>query len=96
MTDRKVCNSDDLYSMMSWADKTKQNRCATTEELVPILDPDGTHLLVRLLAFHNDHMTDRVLVFAKVRDTMIPAEFMLDVKHEHYEALNTPEQAGLA
>ncbi len=93
--DRKLCSTDSLLYLCAWADRTEQNRRAVTEELAPRLDPDGVHLLLRLLAFHNDQNVDRVMVFAKLKNTPAPAEFMLDIPHDKYEMLPTPEEAGL-
>lgn len=85
--DAKMVNTDGLLFLCAWADRTQQNRRAVTEELAKFLDPDGVHLLARVLAFHNDQPVDRVQVYAKMRQSMDPERFMLDVPHDKYEGL---------
>jgi len=92
--DAKVINTRALLALAAWADRTDQNRQVDVDRLTRDVDPEGVHLIRRVLLFHNGEPVDRVSVFAKVTGEATPARFMLDIPHDLYEAFAAAD--GLA
>jgi hypothetical protein len=94
MMDLKVCNTEDLRHLANVAKRHDLNR------QMPAgldLDPDGNHVLSLVLWGHNAEASPalhhRVLVLAKVRGSMEPETFHLDVLDRDWRRLLTVEQA---
>lgn len=92
MSDLRICNTDTLTDLASDAEKQGFNRAPRLPER---LDPEGNHVLNRVLYGHNMEgaapLHHRVLVLAKVEGTDEPAEFMLDITETNWQALHRPE-----
>lgn len=89
MVDNKVVSTNDLIELIRTANLQRFNRRAD-HDIPERLDPEGVHIVARVLAFMNDGFFHRCRVFAKVPGSDEPIEFWLDVRSEDYEKLSDP------
>ena len=91
--DLRICNTEDLKALVADAQRRRFNRVPVLPENV---DPDGNHVLSRILFGHNMDrpgvpLHHRCLVLVKVADSMQPFEVVLDVEDGAFNALHQPE-----
>lgn len=75
----RVANTSALKQLNRLAIKHELNRSLEPDWLERRLDPDGYHLLVLMLPFHNDADHHRCMVMMKVKGQEEPVEGWLDV-----------------
>lgn len=88
----KVCNTNDLINLCHQSAHHKLNRQIDAASVRDAADPEGTHLLVVVLPFHNGMRAKqgphhRVEVFMKATDSTEPTRFLLDIMENQYELL---------
>jgi LmbE family N-acetylglucosaminyl deacetylase len=86
----RVTNTDGLLTINRMAQAL--NRNVDQKWLQAVLDPDGKHLLVLMLPFHNEQDHHRCRVLAKVAWTSEPVDFMLDVPVNLWLQMETAEE----
>lgn len=86
---QRVTDTDGLLLINRMAQSL--NRNVDQKWLKAVLDPDGKHLLILMLAFHNEQDHHRCRVLAKVAWTVEPVDFMLDVPVHLWEQMETAE-----
>ena len=102
MSKHRLADRDTLVRLNDRAIRFHFNRTAEPDLLADGLDPEGTSILTMLLFDHTRMwqpevaapypMHHRVKVLAKVKDTMTPEEFMLDVTAIDWDSLPEPEE----
>ena len=67
------------------------NRRMDSKVLQAILRPDGKHLVVLMLPFHNEADHHRCMVLASIVTSDEPYDFMLDIPVNMFEQMETAE-----
>ena len=96
MSDVKVCNTDDLITLLGNAMRNKFNR-QVDADVLGFLDPEGAHLVVVALPFHNlDHTSiphHRCNLYLKAKGKTEPIEgLFLDVAVSDFDRLTDAGQ----
>ncbi len=89
---KKVCNTHDLINLCHQSAHYGFNRQIDAASVRDAADPEGTHLLVVVLPFHNGIAAKqgphhRVEVFMKATDSMEPTRFLIDINEGQYDLL---------
>jgi len=91
MSDNKMCTASDLIELNRRAMTRGLNRTADPNTLERLLDPDGTNILTMRLMGHNvdSHpiFHHRIEVLAKIKDSMQPMRFYLDIADKDWKLL---------
>lgn len=88
----KICNTKDLVTLCHTGTSVGMNRQTCGASVRDIADPEGTHLLVVVLPYHNGIRAKqgphhRVQVYMKTEDTVEPTTFIVDVLASQYDEL---------
>jgi hypothetical protein len=88
----KMCNTDDLLDLVKLAQYNGFNRQVDIEQIERIVVPDGPHLVVLVLPFHNGDHADiphhRCDILVRTILDAGPTKITLDIAEKDFDRLH--------